>query len=102
MTIQALEQVIREYIMDIYKKTYIGKLNIQKLDPKGYCIKLGMNTPDQPITIYAELEDNEFLKFLRKEIESMSLNLVYFGSLNLRYPYECNPISKACSCHDKR
>ena len=28
-----------------------------------------MNTPDQPITIYAELEGRKFLEFLRQEIK---------------------------------
>lgn len=101
MTVQDLEQVIHEYILDIYHKKYIGKLEIRKLDPKGYCIKLGMDTPYQPITIYAELEDEKFLKFLKQELKDRRFNLTYYGKLTLKYPYNCNPISTSCSCHDK-
>jgi hypothetical protein len=38
MTIIELEQVIRDYILDIYKKEYTGKIYIKKLDPVGYSI----------------------------------------------------------------
>ena len=51
MTTKELEQVIQEYLMDIYHKKYIGKLDIQKLDPIGYCIKFGINYPDKPMVI---------------------------------------------------
>lgn len=101
MTIQDLEQVIQEYFLSIYKKRYIGKLNIQKLDPVGYCIQLGMDHPDKPITIYAELEDSKFLKFLKQELKNKRFNLVYYGQLKLNDYYDCNPINRVCSCNDK-
>ena len=101
MTIQDLEQVIQGYILDIYHKKYIGKMDIQKLDPIGYSIKLGMDHEYQPVTIYAELEDDKFLKFIKQELKDRRFNLVNYGKLQLTYPYECNPINTACSCHDK-
>ena len=100
-TLEELEQVIRDTIMDIYHKEYTGKISVQKL-PVGYCIKLGMNTPDQPITIYAELEGRKFLEFLRQEIKDRRFNLVFYGSVNLREPTECQERNTACGCHDKR
>lgn len=91
MTIEELEQVTRDCIMNIYKKAYTGKISIEKLDPYGYCIKLGMDTPDQPLVIYAELKDKEFLKFLKAELQSRRFNFVYFGKLSLTYPQlSCN------------
>lgn len=96
MTIQELEQVIQEYILDIYHKKYIGKIDIKKLDPIGYCIKLGMDRVYQPAVIYAELEDSKFLKFLRQEIKDRRFNLVDYGILQLREPYDCNPVNTAC------
>ncbi len=102
MTIQALEQVILDYLMDIYHRKYIGKIDIKKLDPIGYCVKLGMQTPDQPITIYAELEDDEFLKFLKQDLKDRRFNLVYFGELQLKYPTDCQPRSRKCGCHDQK
>ena len=38
MTTIELEQVIRDYILDIYKKEYTGKIYVKKLDPVGYYI----------------------------------------------------------------
>lgn len=101
MLIQDLERVIRDYILDIFHKQYIGKLHIDKLDPIGYCIKLGMDTPAQPITIYAELEDVDFLKFLRKELKNRLFHLSYYGKLQLVYPADCKPINSKCSCNDR-
>lgn len=100
MTAQDLEQVIHEYIRDIYKKEYIGKIHIQKLNPIGYSIKLGMDVPEKPTTIYAELEDKAFLKFLRQEIKDRLYHLVYYGKLNLFYPADCKPIKTSCACND--
>ena len=101
MTVQDLEQVIQEYILDIYKKKYTGKIEIQKLNPIGYSIKLGMDTPNKPVTIYGELEDKAFLKFLKQELKDRRLNLIYYGKLQLTYPYDFNPRNTSCSCHDK-
>lgn len=96
MTIEELEQVIRKYILDIYDKEYIGKIYIEKLDPIGYSVKLGMNVPNKPVTIYAELEDQKFLKFLREELKSRYFNLVHYGQIQLNDA----PINTLCN--DKR
>lgn len=96
MTISELEQVIQDYFMSIYHKKYIGKLYIQKLDPVGYYIRLGMDRVTQPTIIYAELPDNEFLKFLKQQIKDMRINLMYNGKLDLAY-YPHQPTD----CYDK-
>lgn len=101
MTIQELERVIREYIMDIYNVEYIGKIKIEKLKPYGYLIKLGLNSPECPYIIYAELKDKEFLEFLRKELRDMKLTSVFYGKLEKIMPPECNVVNRACSCNDK-
>lgn len=61
-----------------------------------------MNTPDQPITIYAELEGKNFLDFLRQEIKDRRFNLVFYGSVKLQEPTECLKRNTACGCHDER
>lgn len=99
MTTTELEQVIQQYILDIYHKKYIGKIEIEKLNPVGYSIRLGMDVPERPITIYAELEDTKFLKFLKSELKDRRFNLVRFGKLQLAYRYDCNP--RNTSCNDK-
>jgi hypothetical protein len=66
MTTTELEQVIQDYFLDIYGKRYVGKMSIQKLDPVGYCIRFFMDrNTNRPTVIYAELEDEKFLKLLK-------------------------------------
>lgn len=101
MTEQELEQVIHEQLLDIYKAKYIGKLKVIKLYPIGYEIQFGMNTPECPDIIYAELEDKEFLEFLRNELKHRRFNTIFYGKLSKTMPLECNTINKACSCNDK-
>ena len=100
MTTTELEQVIQDYFQDIYHKKYIGRINIQKLDPVGYYIKFGMDRPFQPLVIYAELEDKQFLEFLKRELKDKRFNMIYYGELNLTHPYDCSPRNTACSCND--
>lgn len=101
MTIQELDQVIREYFKDIYNKEYIGKLDIYKLNPIGYHVNFIIYNPEQPFTVCAYLNDIEFLKFIRKEIHSSKFKHSFYGELNLRYPTNCYPIDTSCKCHDK-
>lgn len=101
MTITELEQAIQGYFQDIYGKCYTGKLSIQKLNPVGYCVRFGMDRPNRPTVIYAELEDEEFLKYIKRQIKDMRLNLTYYGILKLKYHTNCHPINTACSCHDQ-
>lgn len=96
-----LEQVIRELIRDIYKKEYLGKIHINKLNPIGYSIKLDLGIRNKPVTIYAELEGEQLYSFLKQEIKDRRFNLVDYGELNLVNQYDCSPINKSC-CNDKR
>lgn len=88
MTTTELEQVIQEYFLNIYNKVYIGKISIQKLDPVGYCVRLGMDRPNKPTVIYAELEDDKFLKYLKEQIKSMNVHLTNYGELSLVQPFD--------------
>lgn len=100
MTVQELEQVIHEYILDIYHEKYIGKMNILKINPIGYKVELSLSTPNKPLVIYAELEDEDFLKFIRNELKAKRFNLINYGQLQLTYPYESDCINKLCKCND--
>ena len=75
---------------------YKGSLEVTGLDPVGYCIKLGMDTPNQPVLICAELEGDALLKFLRKELIDRRLGQVYYGKLELIQPCDCRPSRTAC------
>lgn len=83
MHIQDIEHLIRESIMDLYGKQYIGKLKIEPLETKGYCVTFGMNNTNLPIVICAELDDIDFIKYIKQELKTMRLDRVKYGTLTL-------------------
>lgn len=95
MTTQDLEAVILEYMKDIYKADYVGKLQVTKQN-KGFLIELGMNTPEAPIVIYVELTGDKLLKFLKKELRDRNLSPRFFGNISLVYINNCNQTYKKC------
>lgn len=98
MTEQELEQAILEQFRDIYKAEYLGKLKVRKLHPCGYEVQLGMNTPECPDIIYAELEDRKFLEFIKNELKHRRFNTIFYGKLNKTMAPECTLTNKACDC----
>ena len=99
MTITELEQVTIEYISDITKKAFKIRIYIVPLTPIGYSIKLELGMRNKPLTIYAELEDSQFLKFLKQQLKDRNFQLIYYGELNLRNKYDCTPLNRPCECH---
>ncbi len=91
-----LERVIRDYIRELYDMEYKGSLEVTELDPVGYCIKLGMDTPDKPVLICVELEGDALLKYLRQELINRRLGQVYYGKLEL-----VQPCPARTACDDK-
>lgn len=60
---------ILKAIENTYKKKYVGVLRIRKIKPFGYAISLGLSTPEKPIVIAAQIEDQDkFLDFFIKEL----------------------------------
>lgn len=100
MSIQDIEQATLEFIRDIYKKEYIGRLEVEKINPIGYIVSLYPQGYYVPTVIYAELEDDKFLKYLRDEIRNRKFHFHWYGQLDKREPNLCYPINK--SCNDKR
>lgn len=96
MKTQDLRQVILTFIEDYYGKKYIGKLRVTSLPYKGYKVEFGMNTPDQPMVIQAELDDDKFLSFIKEEIKAKRFDVRSFGQVNLRNPYSCESTSGPC------
>lgn len=71
-----LEQAILDIIEKRYKKKYIGGIKVTKLGKgwAGYKLVLDLGNPDKhPITISADLEAEDFLKFVEQELISRQL-----------------------------
>lgn len=99
MQTEDIEQATLELIRTFYKKEYIGKIEVKKLEPKGFCVTLFPQGQYIPTTFYAEIDDKKFLKYLREEIRNKKYHLQWYGELNHREPSSCYPINK--SCHDR-
>lgn len=99
MTTQELEAAILENVQAIYNRKYVGKLKVQHL-ANGYQLKMWLNHPETPLVIAAELSDQEFLKFVEKELHVRHLEMTdYFTGYKIEDPY--NNCNNTTSCYDK-
>lgn len=96
-----IEQATLEFIRTFYKKEYVGKIEVEKLNPVGFSVTLYPQGQYVPNTFYAEIDDKKFLKYLREEIRNKKFHLYWCGELNKREPDLCYPINKSCNCHDR-
>lgn len=95
-----VKQATLDYIKAFYNLDYIGKIQVEKIDPIGFQVTLYPQGIYVPTVFYAELDDTAFLKYLRDQIRTKGYHLQWYGDLNRREP--CYPSSKPCNCHDKR
>lgn len=89
MTNDEIKNIILNYIEEDYNKKYIGKLWVYNLNPIGYKVIFGLNNNDKPITIMAELSEDEFLKFIKKEIHDKAFDFVKYFIGTKSYPDTC-------------
>lgn len=73
-----MEQAILDIIEKRYKRKYCGGIKVTKLK-SGYSVSFDLGIPDKkPITISADLEAEDFLKFVEQELISRQLYKVQF------------------------
>lgn len=101
MTPKELEQVIREYLRDIFEIEYIDKLKVFRPDFGGYCIEFYKGVDTCPQTIYVDLEGPELISFVKEQIKHIGLHNSGYAGIQKMYPGGC-PIDKSCNCHDQR
>ena len=90
MTHTELNQVIREYMRELYKMEFIGDIKIENLDPVGYKISFNFNRSENPVVIIADLPDEEFLPFIKEEIRSRKCQRVKYYSASKLPPERIN------------
>ena len=76
-----LEKQILNIIEKRYKRKYTGNIKVTKLGNgwAGYKLVLDLGNPDRrPIVISADLEAEDFLKFIEQELISRQLQKVQF------------------------
>lgn len=72
----AMEKEILNIIEKRYKKKYVGGIKITKLgtEPEGFKLVLDLGNPDKRLlTISADLNAEDFLKFIEQELISRQL-----------------------------
>lgn len=77
MTIQELEQAIRESFKDIYKACYTSRLHVKEIKSCdtviGYTLVLELNNREKPLTISADGDPEQFLTLVKKELREKQL-----------------------------
>ena len=74
-----LEKAVLDIIERRYKRKYIGGLKVTKLVSGGYKLVLDLGNPDKKILqISADLNAEDFLKFIEQELISRQLHRVKF------------------------
>ena len=84
-----LEQEILDIIEKRYKRKYVGGIKVTKLgtNPEGFKLVLDLGNPDvRPIQISADLNAEDFLKFVEQELISRQLHRVEFFKGIVKYP----------------
>lgn len=68
-----LEKAILDMIQEIYKRKFIGRIKVTKIkDQESYILRLYVHQYD-PIVIAADMNAEDFLNFVRKELVSRQL-----------------------------
>lgn len=84
-----MEKAVLDMIERRYKKKYVGGIKITKLGTgwAGYKLVLDLGNPDKRlITISADLEAEDFLKFVEQELISRQLIKVQWFKGIVTYP----------------
>lgn len=103
MTLTELEQAVLTIIEEVYCKKYVGKIKIKEIldcNKKviGYNLWLGLNNIERPLTIQKEGTQDEFLKYIRRNLSSRHLNDVFFYS-GYQLPPKDDCTNSKCSCN---
>ncbi len=102
MTHSDLKRQILDIIKDITGKEFVNPIIIKDLEPEGYNVGFEV-VQHYPIWISAELPDDKFLKFIKKELQQAKWlkmhyaravrNTTGYPSLSLSSPYDTRRIN---------
>lgn len=105
MTNQELEAAILCIIEKAYCAKYTGKLKIEELfdcnnNVSGYKLVLALNNVERPITMFMSGTQQDFLKYVEKELRSRHLHYTSYYT-GYQVPVVDCDLDTSCSCNEK-
>ena len=101
MTLAEIRQSILNTFTEVYNVKYVGSLEVERIEPIGLTVRLGIMNDLKPMYISAELDDVQFLKYFKKELYDRNLDMVEFFKGVKNYPDDCiQQIDTRCGCHE--
>lgn len=69
-----MRNLIKALIRETYGSEIVTSLKVEPLSKVGWTVSIGIPAPEKPVTFSAELPDNEFLEYLKKELQFAAWN----------------------------
>lgn len=82
MTKEEFSQAILECFSEVYGKLYIGSLIINKRDNGAIDVGIGFNHRETPLHLIAELDDQAYIKWFKKELKKLKLDHRVYGHVS--------------------
>lgn len=74
-----------------YKAEYIGGIKIKDIYPVGHTLELYLDNSYYPLSISADLPDEDFLEFIKQELSDRNLVKVkYYKAIRVPLDTPCN------------
>lgn len=75
---------------DKYRAEFIGDIKIKNLIPEGYTVEFYLDNSYYPLSISADLPDDEFIEYIKQEL--LNRNLIktkYFKAVRISHNNFC-------------
>lgn len=82
MTKEEFSQAILKCFSEVYGKIYIGSLFIKKLPNKAIDVAIGFNHRETPLHLTAELEEEKYIEWFKKELKKLKLDHRVYGHVS--------------------
>lgn len=82
MTKEEFSQAILGCFLEVYGNYYIGSLFITKRPNKAIDVAIGFNHRETPVHLIAELSEEKYIEWFKKEIWKMRLDQRAYGHVN--------------------
>lgn len=82
MTKEEFSQAILECFSEVYGEAYIGTLFITKRPNGAIDVAIGFNHSETPLHLTAELSEEKYIEWFKKELKRLKLNHRVYGHIS--------------------